>query len=53
MNIASDLIISTDDLAEEEFKLIYSTLNIKNDLEKYLYNSIPEINQILEKNLLK
>ena len=59
MKYASDLIISTDELTEEEFNLIYSILNshyimkmIKAHLEQYLYNSIPEINKILDNNLL-
>ena len=59
MKYASDLIISTDELTEEEFNLIYSTLNshyimkmIKAHLEQYLYNCIPEINKILDNNLL-
>jgi len=59
MKYASNLIISTEELTEEEFKMIYSTLNshyifkmLKSKLEEYLYNPVYEINIILENNLL-
>ena len=52
------LIMSTDELTENEFNMIYSTLNshyiikmIQSNLEKYLYNTILEINKILDDNL--
>lgn len=59
MKYASNLIISTEELTEEEFKMIYSTLNahyifkmLNNKIEEYLYNPIYEINLILQNNLL-
>ena len=59
MKYASNLIISTEELTEDEFIMIYSTLNshfilkmIKNKLEQYLFNIKYEINKILENNLL-
>ena len=59
MKFASNLIISTDELIDDEFNLIYSTLNshyilkmLKNHLEQYLFNCTKEINKILENNLL-
>ena len=52
------LIMSTDEFTENEFNMIYSTLNshyiikmIQSKLKKYLYNTIPEINEILDHNL--
>ena len=59
MKYASNLIISTDEIIDGEFDLIYATLNshyilkmIKNHLEQYLFNCPKEINKILENNLL-
>ncbi len=59
MKYASNLIISTEELTEDEFSMIYATLNsyyinkmIKNNLEQYLYNSAYEINKIIQNNLL-
>jgi len=59
MKFASNLIISTDELTDDEFNLIYSTLNshyimkmIKEQLEEYLYNTVDKINDILDNNLL-
>jgi len=58
MKFASNLIISTDELTDDEFNLIYSTLNshyimkmIKEQLEEYLYNTVDKINDILDNNL--
>ena len=58
MKNAVKLIMSTDELTENEFNMIYSTLNshyiikmIQSNLEKYLYNTILEINKILDDNL--
>ena len=57
MKFASNLIISTEELIDDEFNLIYSTLNsyyiinvISKHLEKYLFNCTKEINNILENN---
>ena len=59
MKFASNLIISTDELTDNELNLIYATLNshyimkmIKNQLEEYLFNGVDKINDILDNNLL-
>ena len=59
MKFAIDIILSNEELIEEEFNLILSTLNsyyiikmIDNNLEKYLFNCSNEINKILENNFL-
>ena len=58
MKNAIKLIVSTDELTENEFNMIYSILNshyiikmIQSNLVKYLYNTIFEINKILDDNL--
>ena len=58
MKNAIKLIVSTDELRENEFNMIYSILNshyiikmIQSNLVKYLYNTIFEINKILDDNL--
>ena len=59
MKYASNLIMSTDELIDNEFNMIYATLNshfiikmLHDKLENYLFNSTFEINGILKNNLL-
>ena len=59
MKFASNLIISSEELIDDEFNLIYSTLNshyifkmIQNNLENYLFNCAKEINGILDNNFI-
>ena len=59
MKYASNLIMSTDELIDNEFNMIYATLNshfiikmVHDNLENYLFNSAVEINEILKNNLL-
>ena len=58
MKNAIKLKMTIDELTENEFNMIYSILNshyiikmIQSNLEKYLYNTILEINKILDDNL--
>ena len=59
MKFASNLIISSEELIDDEFNLIYSTLNshyifkmIQNNLENYLFNCAKVINGILDNNFI-
>jgi hypothetical protein len=59
MKFATDVILSNDELIDEEFNLILSTLNshyilkmFNRNLEEYLFNCSNEINKILENNFL-
>ena len=55
MKFVSNLVISKEELTNDEFNLLYSTLNsyfimkmIKDDLEEYLFSCTDKINELME-----